>query len=107
MLKKIYNDPSRIRNTAHANFDDKKVDNVRFLKVISLPAVPQHLTSNCYVDEINPPRVDGSSLLGIDTNEILKLAEQGSIIPNSTLTSPKTKIETPTKSSVDSLVEKK
>ena len=46
-----------------------------------------------------------SSLLGQDPNEKLKLDEQDSIILNSSLSSPKTIIEMPTKSYVDSLHE--
>ena len=44
-------------------------------------------------------------MLGLDPEEKLKLDEQVSIIPNSTLTSPKTIIELPTKSYVNSLHE--
>ena len=44
-------------------------------------------------------------MLGLDLNEKLKLDEQDSITVNSTLTSPKTIIETPTKSYNDSLSE--
>ena len=46
-----------------------------------------------------------SSLLRLDLNENLKLDEQDSINLNSTLTSPKTIIEIPTKSFVDSVHE--
>ena len=45
------------------------------------------------------------SLLRLDLDEKLKFDEQGSIVLNSTLTSPKTIIELPTKSFVDSLHE--
>ena len=41
-------------------------------------------------------------MLRLDPDEKLKLDEQDSIIPNSTLTSPKTTKEIPTKSYVDS-----
>ena len=49
--------------------------------------------------------MNGSSLLLLDFDEKLKQDEQDSIIPNSMLTSSKTKIEIPTKSYVDSLHE--
>ena len=44
-------------------------------------------------------------MLRLDPDENLKLNEQDSINPNSTLTSPKTTIELPTQSFVDSLHE--
>ena len=44
-------------------------------------------------------------MLRLDPEEELKLNEHDSIIPNSTLTSPKTLKELPTKSYVDSLHE--
>ena len=46
-----------------------------------------------------------SPLLSLDPDEELKLDEQDSIVPNSTLTSPKTVVEISTKSYVDSLHE--
>ena len=49
--------------------------------------------------------VNESSLLRLDPYEKLKQDEQDSIFPNSTLTSPKTIIDIPTKSYVDSLHE--
>ena len=49
--------------------------------------------------------MDELSLLRLDPDEKLKLDEQDSIILNSTLTSPKTIIEIPTKSYVDGLHE--
>ena len=44
-------DPSIIRNTAQVDFNDKNLDIVRFVKVNSLPAVREHLTSKFYIDE--------------------------------------------------------
>ena len=44
------NDPSTNRNNAHVDFNDKNLDNVRFVKVNSMPAVREHLTPKCYVD---------------------------------------------------------
>ena len=45
------NHTSIIRNTAHVDFNDENLDNVRFVKVNSLPAVSQHLTPKHYVDD--------------------------------------------------------
>ena len=49
--------------------------------------------------------MDNSSILRLDPDERLKLVEQDSVILISALTSPKTMIELPTKSYVDSLHE--
>ena len=46
-----------------------------------------------------------SSILRLDPDEKLKLDEQGSTIPNSNLTAPKTILELPIKSYVDGLHE--
>ena len=40
-----FNDPSIIKNTAHVEFNGKSLDNVRFVKVNSMPAVGEHLTA--------------------------------------------------------------
>ena len=93
-----FNDPSIIKNTAHVDFNDKNLDNVRFVKVNSMPAVGEHLTAKYYVDNAISKAIDESSLLGFDPDEKL---EQDSIILNSTLTSPKTILEIPTKNYVD------
>ena len=45
-----FNDPSMITNTARVDFNDKNLDNVRFIKMNSLPAVSHHLTHKHYVD---------------------------------------------------------
>ena len=39
-----WKDPSIIRSTAHVDFNHKKLDNIRFSKINSLPAVREHLT---------------------------------------------------------------
>ena len=117
-------DPISIREAASKNYVDNKINdasitkktlhiltsmiknlNVIFIKVNSAPAVPEHLTAKYYVHQAISNSVDEASLLGLDPNEKLKLDEQDLIILISTLTSPKTKIETPTKSYVDSLPE--
>ena len=38
-VDKKFNNPSIIKNTTHADFSDKNLDNVRFIKVNSMPAV--------------------------------------------------------------------
>ena len=71
-----FNDPSIIRNLAHVDFNDKNLDNVRFAKVNSLPAVREHLTPKIYVDEAISYWVDELSLLRLDPDEKSKLGEQ-------------------------------
>ena len=44
------NDPSIIRNKTHVDFDDKNLDNVRLVKINSVPAVREHLAPQYYVD---------------------------------------------------------
>ena len=100
-----FNDPSLGRNTVHNDFNDKNLDNVRFVKVSSMPAVREHLIPKYYLDNAISYCLDELSLLGLDPGEQLKLDEQDSIILNSSLTSPKTIIEIPTKNYVDSLHE--
>ena len=46
-----FNDPSITKNTAHVDFIDKNEDNVRFVKLNSMPAVGKHLTAKYYVDD--------------------------------------------------------
>ena len=94
-----FNDPSIIKNTAHVDFNDKNLDIVRFVKVNSMPAVGERLTAKYFVDNAISKAIDESSLLRFDPDEKL---EQDSIILNSTLTSPKTILEIPTKNYVDS-----
>ena len=91
-------DPSIIKNTAHVDFNDKNLDNVRFVKVNSMPAVGEHLTAKYYVDKAISDGVNEHSLLRLDPDE--KLA-QDTIILNSTLSTPKTILEIPTKNYVD------
>ena len=100
-----FDDPSIIKNTAHVDFNDKNLDNLRFVKINSMSAVGGHLRANYYVDNAVFYSVDQSSLLRLDPDEKLKLDEQDSIILISFLTSPRTIRELPTKSYVDSLHE--
>ena len=55
------------------------------------------------MDEAVSKSIDGSLLLGFDLDQGLKLDAQDSIIFNSSLTSPNTITELPTKAYVDSL----
>ena len=89
-VDKKFNDSSKIKNTTHVDFIEENLNNVRFIKVNSFPENPEHLTAKIYVDQAISQSADGSSLLRLDTNENLKLDEQDSIVPNSSLTSPKT-----------------
>ena len=97
-----FNDPSITKNSTHVDFNDKNLDNVRFVKVNSLPAVREHLTPKIYVDETVSHSVNESSLSTVNHYETLRLNKQGSIVLCYILTSPKTRIEIPTKSYVDS-----
>ena len=71
----------------------------------SLPTVRQHITPKVFVDNAISNNVFESSLLRLDPDENMKTDEQESIIFNSTLISPNTIIELPTRSYVDSLSE--
>ena len=97
----LFNDPSIIKNNALIDFNDKNITNGRFIQVIQWPEIDSHLTAKFYVDN----SIDESSLLRLDPDEKLNLEEGDSILLNSALTSPKTIIELPTKSYIDSLHE--
>ena len=60
------NDLSKINNTGHVNFNNHKLDNVRFVKVSSYPAVQGHLRLKYYLNEAVPKIVDESSFLRLD-----------------------------------------
>ena len=47
--KKV-NDPSKTRNNVHVDFNDRTLDNVRFVKVNSLFAMREQFTPKFYVD---------------------------------------------------------
>ena len=47
----LCNDPSKIENTTHVDFNDKNIHNVRCVKVNFLPSVPQDQTAKHYVDD--------------------------------------------------------
>ena len=98
-------DPSIIRNTVLVDFDDKNPDNVRFVKVNSMPTIGEHLAEKKYVDHAIYQSVHHTSLLRLDPCEQLKIDDQDSKFTNSKIHSPKTILELPTKKYVDSLHE--
>ena len=91
------NDPSIKKNTNYVDFNDKILDNVHSIKVNSSPTPEEELTLKYYVDNPISDGLDEPSLLRLDPDEKMKLDEQVSIVLNSTLTLPKTKIELPAK----------
>ena len=97
-------DPSLMKNTTHVDFNDKNLDNVRSFKVNSFPTIEEQLTPKICVDQALSDGVDDPSLLRLDPDENLRLDEQDSIVLNSALPIPKSKIELPTKSNNDKKV---
>ena len=91
-----FNGPSIKKNTPLVNFNDKSLDIILSIKVNSMPTLEEHLTLKCYVYNATFYSVDESSLLRLDPVEKMRFDERGSIILDSTLTSPKTVIELPT-----------
>ena len=83
-----------MKNSAHIGLNDRNITNARFIQVNQLPQIDSHLTAKLYVDNAISDSVDESSLLRLDIDEKLT---QDTIVLNSTLTSPKTIIELPTK----------
>ena len=57
------NDPSILKNTDHDDFKDKNLDNVRFVKVNSIPTLEGQLTPKIYVDQAISDGVDNSSFI--------------------------------------------
>ena len=96
-----FNDSSIIKNTDHVDFNDKDIDNVGWIKVKKWPRDGEHLTPKLYVDNA----IHESSLLRLHRDEKLKLDEQDSILLDSILLPPNTRIELLTKSYVDNLHE--
>ena len=102
-----FNDSSIIKKTDHVDFNDKILENVPSIKVNSYPTLDAQLTQKFYVDHAVANSVDEPSLLRLDF-PLEKLHLDGkldSIFLNSSITSPRTIIELPTKSYVDSLHE--
>ena len=94
----LFNDSSLLKNTKHIDLNDRNITNARFIQVNQLPQIDSHLTAKLYVDNAISDGVNESSLLRLDLDENMT---QYSIILNSTLTSPKTILEIPTKNYVD------
>ena len=40
----LFNDPNMIKHTSHVEFNDKNLNEIRFIKIKSLPAINQHRT---------------------------------------------------------------
>ena len=99
----LIKDPSIIRNTTHIDLNDKNITTARLIQVNHLPQIDSCLTAKLYVDNAISYWLDDMSLLRLDPDEKIKLDEQDSIILNSTLISPNTIIELPTKAFIDSL----
>ena len=100
-----FHDSSIIKNTDHVDFNDKILDNVHSIKVNSSPFLDSELTSKFYVDNFILNYVDEESLLRLDPKGKIHHGKIDSIFVNSSITSPKSIIELPTKSYVDSLHE--
>ena len=100
-----FNDPSIIKNTDHVDFNNKILDNIFGIRVNSYPILDQQLTSKIYVDNFTFNYVDEASLLRLDPKGKIHHGTLDSIFVNSSITSPRTIIELPTKSNVDGLHE--
>ena len=100
-----FNDPSIIKNTDHVDFNDKILDNVNSIKVNHYPTLDEELTPKYYVDNFVLNNVDEASLLRLDPKSDIHFGKLDSLFVNSPITSPRTIIELPTRSYVDSLHE--
>ena len=58
-----------IKNSAHVDFNDKNLKNVRFVNLDSSPAFTEHLTANFYVDQAISDGEYEASLLRRDPDE--------------------------------------
>ena len=96
----LFNDPSIVKNNAHIDLNDRNITNCRFLSVNQLPQIDSHLTAKLYVEKAISDSIEESSLLRVDPDEKLT---QDTIILNSTLSTPKTILEIPTKKYVDNI----
>ena len=94
----LFHDPTIIRNSPHIDLNDRNITNNRFIKVNQLPQIDSHLTAKLYVDNAISDGVNEQSLFRLAPDEKLK---QDTIILNSISSTPKTKIELPTKNYVD------
>ena len=55
--------PSVLRNTAYVGFNGNNLDNGRFIKVNSIPAVGEHLTAKNFVDQAASNSIDETTLV--------------------------------------------
>ena len=65
----FFNDPSIIKKTEHVDFNDKNLDNVRFVKVNRMPAIVEQLIAKYYVDQAIPNSVDEPTLARNNQNK--------------------------------------
>ena len=100
-----FNDPSILKHTAHVDFNDKNPEKVRFVEVNSMSAVVEHLTAKYYDDRAICNSVDESSLWRLNPDEKNEIRWTRFYNFIFFLTSPKTIIETATKTRLDSLSE--
>ena len=99
-----FTDPSIMKsNKAHPDIDlnYKNIINVGLIELNRRPEYGDQVTSKSYVDNAIRNSVEEPTLLRLDPDEKSNLDGQKSKIPNSTLTTPKTIIEVPTKNYVD------
>ena len=94
----LINDTSIVKNNAHIDLNDRNITNARFIQVNQLPQIDSHLTAKLYVDNAISDGVNEQSLLRLDPDE---KSAQDTIVLNSTLSTPKTILEIPTKNYVD------
>ena len=59
----IFIDPSKIRNNGNADFKDKNLNKVCFVKVNSMPAIGELLIAKSYVDQVLSNSVDEPTLV--------------------------------------------
>ena len=55
----LFNDPSRVKNTAHIDLNDRNITNAKFIQINQWPQIYSHLTAKLYVDT----EIDQSSLV--------------------------------------------
>ena len=55
----LFNDPSKVKNNAHIDLNDRNITNARLIQVNQWPQIDSHLTRKLYVDNV----VDESSLV--------------------------------------------
>ena len=63
------NEPSNKKNTSHVDFNDKNLKSVRFIKVNSSSAIPEHLVAKFYVNRAISDGLHELSLLELDRDE--------------------------------------